>query len=799
MDCSDLLALENEALRDLVSRLGEANRGINESLDFDTVLQGVLDSARSLTGSRYGVITLLGDSGRPEESLSSGMTAEEAQRIWDTPDGMRIFEYVGSLSEPLRIPDLLGRLKSLGLPGVQPPAEVGPAMSFLVAPVLHRGARVGYIFAAEKEGGGEFTAQDQETLALFASQAALVISNSRRYRDEQRARADLETLINISPVGVAVFDASTGVPVSFNREARRIADRLLNPGEPVERLLETLVVRRSDGWQASLGELSLVQLLSDGETLRAEELVLSVPDGRSVSVLVNVTPMRSEDGEVRSAAVTVQDMTPLGELERLRAEFLGMVSHELRGPLTSIKGSVTTLLAPPAPLNATEMRQFHSIIDGQIDRMHLLISDLLDVARIDAGELVVSPEPTDVATLTGEARREFTSRGARQSVHIKLAEDLPWVMADRMRLIQVLSNLLSNAARHSPEASVIRVSAEQVGVHVAVSVHDEGRGIAAENLPLLFRKFSRIDAEDQGGDTGLGLAICKGIVEAHGGRIWAESEGRGLGARFTFTLPAVEESAISNAGRRSRSRRSGRARTRVLAVDDDLQSLRYIREVLTRAGYHPVVTANPDDVLRLLEEEQPQLALLDLVLPGGDGIELMQRILATTDVPVIFVSAYGQEENVTRALDLGAVDYVVKPFSASELTARIRAALRQRAGLVAGGAAPALLAGGPGHRLRPAAGDRGRQSGGAHRHRVRRALRAFGPRRGGGDPPAVAGAGLGRGPLRGFGAAAHHRQEAARQAGRRRRQPPLHLHRAAGRLPDANGRRSGNGGVLNHG
>ena len=120
----------------------------------------------------------------------------------------------------------------------------------------------------------------------------------------------------------------------------------------------------------------------------------------------------------------------------------------------------------------------------------------------------------------------------------------------------------------------------------------------------------------------------------------------------------------------------------MLAVDDDPLALRYIRDALSRAGYHPVVTADPDEVPRLMEEERPQLVLLDLVLPDGDGIELMQRILATTGVPVIFVSAYGQEENVTRTLDLGAVDYVVKPFSPSELAARIRAALRQRAGLV---------------------------------------------------------------------------------------------------------------------
>ena len=114
-------------------------------------------------------------------------------------------------------------------------------------------------------------------------------------------------------------------------------------------------------------------------------------------------------------------------------------------------------------------------------------------------------------------------------------------MADRRRIVQVLGNLLTNAARHSPESSVIRVSAVKSDLHVAVSVADEGRGIPAERLPHLFRKFSRVQSEEQGGDTGLGLAICKGIVEAHGGRIWAESDGPGLGASFTFTLPAVGE------------------------------------------------------------------------------------------------------------------------------------------------------------------------------------------------------------------------------------------------------------------
>ena len=243
--------------------------------------------------------------------------------------------------------------------------------------------------------------------------------------------------------------------------------------------------------------------------------------------------------------VTLQDMTPLEEMERLRAEFLGMVSHELRTPLTSIKGSAATLTETASDLDPAEMLQFFRIIGEQADYMRDLIGDLLDVARIETGELPVAPAPADVATLVDEARSRFQSGGGRNNLRIDLSPELPLVMADGQRIVQVVGNLLSNAAKHSSESSVITVTVVRENVHVAVSVADEGRGIPSERLPYLFRKFTRTDGDDLGSGvagSGLGLAICKGIVEAHGGRIWAESEGPGMGARFTFTIPMVEMS-----------------------------------------------------------------------------------------------------------------------------------------------------------------------------------------------------------------------------------------------------------------
>ena len=421
-----------------------------------------------------------------------------------------------------------------------------------------------------------------------------------------------------------------------------------------------------------------------------EEIVISVPDGRSVSVLLNATAIRSEEGQVESVVVTLQDMTALEELDRLRAEFLGMVSHELRAPLTSIKGSAATVLGSSADLDPAVVRRFLRIIDEQADHMHDLVADLLDVARIETGTLPVTPEPAEVAVLVDRARSTFISAGGRNNLAIDIPPDLPLVMADRRRVVQVVGNLLSNAAKHSSESSVITVTVVREDFHVAVSVADEGRGIPSERLPYLFRKFTRSDGDDLGGDTGLGLAICKGLVEAHGGRIWAESEGLGMGARFTFTIPTVEETGSgkaiglpplsTSAARRAASlvAQAGE-RVRVLAVDDDPQALRYVRDALLKSGYTPVVTGDPGEALRLVEEEKPDLVLLDLMLPGTDGIELMKDILGAGDVPVIFLSAYGRDELIARAFDMGAVDYVVKPFSPTELAARIRAALRKRA------------------------------------------------------------------------------------------------------------------------
>ena len=666
------------SLRERLSRLSEASLRINENLDVEAALQAVMEGARSVTHAPYSLITTLDGSGQVEDFHVLGFTPQDAELLWRAPEGPRFFEYLNALSGPLRVGNLHDFTGSIGLVNFRSPVR---PTAFMAAPILHHGARVGNIFVGSDEPGREFTREDEEILVMFASQAALVIANARRHRDERRARAHLETLINTSPVGVVVFDVATEGSVSFNREARRVVDGLRDPDQTPEQLLNVMTVRRADGREISLEEFPLAEVLKTSETVRAEEIVLAVPDGRSTTVLLNATPIRPEEGEVESVVVTLQDMTPLEELERLRAEFLGMVSHELRTPLTSILGSAVSLLDASSDLDPAELRQFLRIIIDQSRSMRDLIGDLLDVTRIETGTLPVSPEPVEVAVLVNRARSVFLSAGGRNNLDIDLALDLPLVLADRRRIVQVIGNLLSNAARHSPESSSIAVSAVRDGIQVEVSVVDKGRGIPSQRLPHLFRKFPRgEDDDDRRGDTGLGLAICKGIVEAHGGRIWAESGGPGLGARFAFTLPAIVEAASESV--RPTSEISPHAATGqpILVVDDDPQTLRYVRKTLSDAGYAPILTADPEEALQLMEQRRPDLVLLDLMLPDFDGIELMRDILAFAHVPVILLSANSRGQVMARAFESGAADYIVKPFSPTELVARVRAALRRGAG-----------------------------------------------------------------------------------------------------------------------
>ena len=660
---------------------------VGGSLELADVLRAAADGARALTGARHAAVALFDESG----DVGAFAAAGETPALFGAFAFQDEDEDGGEPPNPTAPPDIADVLRSAGFP------EHGArtAKAFLAVPVRGGGGGAdGCLYIAEKsDGDGGFAPADGEILTALASQTAVAVANALRHADERRARREseserrrVEALIETSPVGVLVVDAKTRTVVSVNREAERIMGVPPPPGSKLEEYQRVSIYRSMDGREYAAEERPLSRALDAGETTRAEEILFDKPEGGTVTTLVNATPIRSADGEIASAVAVIQDMTPLEELERMRSEFIGIVGHELRTPLTSIKGAAASALGSPYALDSGEARQFFQIIDERADHLRDLINNLLDATRIEAGTLAVHPKPADAAALAREARNDFLRRFPARRVETDVPENLPPIQADARRVAQVFSNLLSNAAKYSPEDSPIAISAESKdGFYVSFAVSDEGRGLTESQLPRVFEKFWRVDesadARKVAGD-GLGLAICKGIVEAHGGRIWAESAD-GRGSRFAFTIPAsaVEASAAPAATARPPAERPDGAK--ILAVDDEIQILRYLRSVLSKAGYAPLIADSPDEALRLTAVERPSLALLDLAMPRVSGFELMERVRKVSDVPVIFLTAHNGDENLSRALDLGADDYIVKPFSPTELTARIEATLRKRAALAA--------------------------------------------------------------------------------------------------------------------
>ena len=350
MTAADHTDPANRAPRERRSALTDAVLRINASLDLDAVLGEVMDSARGLTGARYGVIATVDEAGAPQDFVFSGFTPEEERELATWPDRIRLFEHLRALPGPSRLANLSDYVSDLG---------IEPARAFSRTlqgtPMRHGGVHVGHFFLAEKPDGEAFTDEDEEVLMLFASQAASAVANARTHRDERRARADLEALVETSPVGVVVFDAKSGRPLSFNREARRIVESLCMPGGAPEELLEMISFRRADGREISLGEFPIARYPGTGETVRAEQVELSVPDGRSVRTLINAAPIHADDGTVALVVVTMQDLAPLDEIERMRTEFLSLVSHELRTPLAAIMGSIGTVLDTSQTLDPAEL------------------------------------------------------------------------------------------------------------------------------------------------------------------------------------------------------------------------------------------------------------------------------------------------------------------------------------------------------------------------------------------------------------------------------------------------------------
>ena len=581
---------------------------------------------------------------------------------------------------------------SLGLQDFRLPVETGPS---LVAPILSRGEAVGSIYLSKLASQELFTGEDEETLAMFATQAALAIANARRYRDERRARTDLETLIDTAPVGVLVIDAELGDTILVNRELQRINAAVRGEHDPPRELPQELVVRRADGREDSLADNPVAELLRGGAAIRAERIVLSLPGGPAIAVLVNATPIRDADGNVASAVITVQDLTPLEELDRLRADVLGLARDELRSPLVSVKGAAATLLSSHSDLHPAECAQLAQVIDEEADRIRSLIAEMGDLARIHTGTLPLTPAPTDLVGLARDTAEAVLNSADGLPVAVDADPSILLVAADRREIARVLRSIIADALWASEGSVPVSVAVVPDGSFGKVTVAHRPAEPALRLAALLAGQSdagTRLIGNGPGHDgaapsdagrSALGLAICKGIVEAHGGRIWADGGTAGE-TRVSFTLPLDQpvESAVAPIDGQPARRRQ----TAILVIDVDPLTQRYINDTLTPAGFELAFAGDVQEALVGTDAKEPDLVLAGFAHPDAASVQLMLAMGAEADTPVVFIVDRGHDEAVVSLMQAGAADYVAKPFSPTELLARVRAALHR--GALAESAAP---------------------------------------------------------------------------------------------------------------
>ena len=681
---------EIAALRERLTRLSEATLRISDDPDIAEVLHQIISGARSVTGARYGVLLSYDESGQVESVAASGLTDDEIQQVSNQPAGLGLLGCLNEAREPVRIADIASHPSSAGFPANHPPMK-----TFLGMQIRSQDHRLGTIFLTDKQGGVEFTSEDEETLVMFASHAARAISNARRFREVQRAKADLEALFDLSPVGIMAFELTEGRIVSYNQEILRMFGDRSIVESPWEEMLPLVSFRRFDGREIPAAEWPMVRIYQFGETIRAEEIIIQMPDGRPVPVLVNAAPIYSEQGEITQALFALQDMSSLADAERVRSEFLGLVSEELRMPLTTIKGSVAALLGLESISGQTEPQQLLRIIDQQTDLMRGQVNGLVELTRISTGTLLITQEAIAVADLLDSAFSEYRSSHGRSAVQVNVPDDLPLVMADRQRIGQVLINLLVSVARHATHTSRIRVTVSLIDIYVAVSVSSGGPGSAMvdeSQLETSQQLLERIlgpqigDVRKFAGGESLALGMCKGIVEAHGGRMRVENDNR-LGAMtITFTLPTADEAPEDEvedfipdvSHHPGAGGAAEREAARLLLAIDDPRAVALARQTLSGAGYALISCSRLDDMGPIIEQEKPHLVLLDLSAYSAGGFQAIRHLSDGYGIPTVVLSGQADDEIIGRAFEMGADDYIVKPFSPTELLARIKSALRRQ-------------------------------------------------------------------------------------------------------------------------
>lgn len=502
--------------------LYEVGRSLVDEVDTRNLLEFLLSKAVDLVDAQIGALSLREEDGLYRIKVVHGLDARNV--------GLSFLE-----GEYLAGEVLAGR-KGIRRAEMRP-AEAVPwgggihfPLSYLAAPITWQGEITGVIEVAS-HARRSFGEDDLRLLNLFVNQAAIALENSNLYRliteDQRRTEAMLHSIND----GVIAVNNDAKV-ILVNAAAERIL-RLPPFSSPGERHVKE-VIHHPD-----LVNIFLRSLKS-GEDIE-QEIFLGAPDRKVLEV--KTSRIETGPGERVGIIAIIRDVTALRELEQAKSDFVSTVSHELRTPLTSIKAYTATLRRRDVDFDEDTRREFLRIVEEETDRLARLISELLDISRIESGRMELKRRDLDLHKLAEIVVEKIRSQTDKHDITLSAPQEELMVYVDPDKIEQVLVNLLENAVKYSPAGGEISAVIERRHRVVEFRVSDQGVGIPAEHLPLIFDKFHRVDnrATREIYGTGLGLYVSKSIVEAHGGTIWAESE-PGVGSTFHFTLPLAGKS-----------------------------------------------------------------------------------------------------------------------------------------------------------------------------------------------------------------------------------------------------------------
>ena len=495
---------------------------------------------------------------------------------------------------------------------------------------------------------------------------------AQRYRDEENTR--LVNLFEEAPGIIAVLRGPDHVFELTNRSYLALVGHRDLIGKPVRDALPEV---QGQGYFELLDEV-----YRSGQSFVGHAVPLRVqrePDGPLEECFLDFVyqPIRDQQGRVTGIFVEGSDVTvrkriedELREANRQKDDFLAMLAHELRNPLAPI--TTAAQLLQRGEMDTPGIARASAIIARQAGHMTALVNDLLDVSRVTRGQVTMAQEPVAVEPLVQEAVEQV--RPMIDSCHHELFVDVApglYVLGDRTRLIQVLSNILNNAAKYTPARGRIVLNVRMEGGDVRIAVRDNGQGIEPPMLPYIFDLFTQAERtpdRSQGG-LGLGLALVKSLVQLHGGRVDALSDGLDEGSEFVVYLPLLEPASpvVASEPDASATEASG---LRVLVVDDNVDAAEMLATLLEMNGYAVQVEFDGASALAAALREPPTVALLDIGLPDMDGHELARRLRAqpaTAGAVLVALTGYGQAEDQQRAREAGFDHHMVKPADLDRL------------------------------------------------------------------------------------------------------------------------------------